>query len=108
MNNKIIETLDLTNCKDWYDFHERIRIAFDFPECYGKNWDAFIDFMKSECDADIIIIVGCNTISKKLISDVEKMKELLDREKMRREKHGEKLEMIYRDVNDTDIKQFKF
>ncbi len=24
--------LDLTDCKNLYDLHERIRVAFDFPE----------------------------------------------------------------------------
>lgn len=108
MNNKIIETLDLTNCKSSLEMHERIKKAFDFPECYGENWDAFIDFMKSECDANIIIVVGCNTVSKKLIPYVGKMKELLEREKTHRMKFGEKLEIIYRDAEDIDIDQYKF
>ena len=33
---KIIE-LDLTNCRTLYDLHERIRIAFDFPDWYNKG-----------------------------------------------------------------------
>ena len=33
-------TLDLTDCKYIRDFHERIRVAFDFPEWYGRNLDA--------------------------------------------------------------------
>ena len=36
-------TLDLTNCKYIRDFHERIRVAFNFPEWYGKNLDALWD-----------------------------------------------------------------
>ena len=33
----IIE-LDLTGVKTLNELHEKIRIAFDFPEWYGKNW----------------------------------------------------------------------
>ena len=33
---KTIE-LDLTGCKYLSEIHERIRIAFDFPEWYGAN-----------------------------------------------------------------------
>lgn len=107
---KEIIILDFTNCKNWYDFHERIRIAFEWPEWYGKNWDAFIDLLRSDCPAEKIIIIGLNTISKELIDHdyTEKTKAILEREKMRREKHGEKLEIIYRDVNDTDIEPYKF
>lgn len=34
-NGKKTVILDLTDCRYWMDFHERIRIAFDFPEYYG-------------------------------------------------------------------------
>lgn len=37
-NGKKTVILDLTDCWYWIDFHERIRIAFDFPEYYGQNW----------------------------------------------------------------------
>ena len=50
--------LDLTGCKSLWDIHERIRIAFDFPEWYGKNWSAFWDLLWSECNADKLIIKG--------------------------------------------------
>ena len=42
MEKKII-TLDLTGCKYLGELHQRIRIAFDFPEWYGENRDAFWD-----------------------------------------------------------------
>lgn len=35
--------LDLTGCTDKYDLHRRIRESFDFPDYYGKNWDAMWD-----------------------------------------------------------------
>ena len=42
MSRKIKEiNLDFTGVKTLWELHERIRVAFDFPEWYGKNWDAF-------------------------------------------------------------------
>lgn len=107
---KGIIILDLTNCMSGYDFHERIRIAFDWPEWYGKNWDAFIDLLRSDCPAEKIIVIGLNTISKKLVDFdyAEKTKKILNMEKSRRAKHGEKLEIIYSDAEDIDIDQYKF
>lgn len=75
---KIIE-LDLTGCKTLSELHERIRIVFDFPEWYGKNWDAFWDLLWSECDADKVIIKGENTLSKDFKEHLEKMHEILER-----------------------------
>ena len=48
---KIIH-LDLTDCRYIDDLHERIRVAFGFPEWYGENWDAFWDLIRTDCDAD--------------------------------------------------------
>ena len=74
---KII-VLDLTGCKTWDDLHERIRVAFDFPEWYGCNWDAFWDLLWSECDADKVIIKGENTMPAEFDEDLCKMHEALD------------------------------
>jgi len=74
---KIIE-LNLTGCKHLDELHERIRTAFNFPEWYGKNWDAFWDLMWSECDADKVIIRGENTLSNDFNTSLSKMHEVLD------------------------------
>ena len=74
---KIIE-LDVTGCRNLYELHERIRVAFDFPEWYGRNWDAFWDLLWSECDADKVIIKGENTLSAKFDKHLCKMHEALD------------------------------
>lgn len=60
---KIIE-LDLTGCKYLAEIHERIRVAFNFPEWYEKNWSAFWDLLWSECDADKVIIKGEYSLPK--------------------------------------------
>lgn len=75
---KTIE-LDLTGCKYLGEIHERIRKAFNFPEWYGANWDAFWDLLWSDCDANKVIIKGENTIPEKLESDLKTMHEILDR-----------------------------
>ncbi len=108
MEYKTVVKLDLTNCKYLGEMHERIRVAFDWPEWYGQNWSAFCDLLWSDCTAEEIIVTGSNTVSKELITYVEKMKELLEREKAHRMKYDEKFEVLFIDESDTDIEYFKF
>ena len=75
---KIIE-LDLTGCKYLFDIHERIRIAFNFPDWYGKNWSAFWDLLRSECDADQVIIKGAISLSHEFDQHLKKLFEILER-----------------------------
>ena len=78
MKEKKVITLDLTGCKYLGELHERIRVAFDFPEWYGENWDAFWDLLWSECDADEVVIIGEKTLSEEFNSQLEDMHEMLD------------------------------
>jgi len=80
---KIIE-LDLTGCKYLSEIHERIRVAFDFPEWYGRNWSAFWDLLWSECDADKVIIKGEYSLSSEFDKPLSKMHEILERNKNER------------------------
>lgn len=80
---KIIE-LDLTGCKYLSEIHERIQAAFDFPEWYGKNWDAFWDMLWSECDANQVVIKGEDSLSKEFDKHLKKMHEILERNKKER------------------------
>lgn len=75
---KIIE-LDLTGCKYWDDFHERIRVAFNFDDLYGANWSAFWDMLWSECDADKVIIKGEYSLSSEFDMPLVKLHEILER-----------------------------
>lgn len=75
---KIIE-LDLTGCKYLDEIHEKIRAAFNFPEWYGKNWDAFWDLLWSECDADKVIIKGEENLPAEFEQDLVVMHEILER-----------------------------
>lgn len=74
---KIIN-LDFTGCKNLCEMHERIRVAFDFPEWYGGNWDAFWDLLWSECDADKVIIKGEAGMPENLEKHIKIMHEALD------------------------------
>ena len=53
-------------------------MAFDFPEWYGKNWDAFWDLLWSDCDADKVIIKGENTLPDHLNEEVSIMHRVLE------------------------------
>lgn len=75
---KVIQ-LDLTGCKGYYELHERIRQAFDFPDFYGHNWSAFWDLLWSECDADRVEITGEGTLPEYFKKDLAKLHEILER-----------------------------
>ncbi len=77
MNEKKIINLDLTNTKYIMELHERIRLAFDFPEWYGKNWSAFEDLLSTECDADEVRIYGENTLPDEFTSEIIIMHDIL-------------------------------
>ena len=75
---KIIE-LDLTGCKYLGEIHKRIKEAFDFPDRYGENWSAFWDLLRSDCDADKVIIKGEKTLPEELAVFLPKIHEILQR-----------------------------
>ena len=94
---KIIE-LDLTGCKYYYEIHERIRLAFGFPDWYGKNWDAFWDLLWSECDADKIIIKGEASLPKEFDSEIAVMHDVLE-DKIKFNKEMEFNDFSYEIIN---------
>ena len=99
MDEKKIITLDLTDCKYLGELHERIRAAFDFPEWYGANLDAFWDLLSRESDADEVIIKGVKTMSGDLIDYMNKLYDILDRNVIKWKNYSE----IY-----DDIKPFSY
>ncbi len=94
MDEKKVITLDLTGCKYLGELHERIRAAFDFPEWYGANLDAFWDLLWSECDADEVVVIGVNTMPDELIEYMLRIYVILDRKVDERKKYNE----IYDDI----------
>ena len=93
MEKEKIITLDLTGCKYLGEIHQRIKKAFDFPDFYGENWDAFWDLLWSECDANKVVIVGEETVSKELKPSVETMNGILQELKEDCIKYGELIEI---------------
>lgn len=79
MEEKKIITLDLTDCKYLGELHERIRVAFDFPEWYGANLSAFDDLLWTECDAQELIISGVETLPRELKEIMPKIYRILDK-----------------------------
>jgi RNAse (barnase) inhibitor barstar len=74
-------TVDLTDCKYLIDLHERIKDGMDFPEWYGKNWDAFWDMIHRETDCEFVSIKGSKTVAKELNDSIETMRRLLEKNK---------------------------
>lgn len=95
MEEKKTIILDLTDCKYLGELHERIRVAFGFPEWYGANLDAFWDMISMESDADEVLIKGTETMSDKLADYMKKIYGLLDKNVSRRKKYSE----IFDDIN---------
>lgn len=84
---EIIE-LDLTGCIYLDEIHERIKVAFGFPEWYGKNWSAFWDLLWSECDADMVMIKGEDTLSEKFNQSLSTLHQILDEKTLFNRKCG--------------------
>ncbi len=99
MEDKKIIKLDLTGIKYLGELHEKIRVAFDFPEWYGANWDAFDDLLFSECDADEVLIYGENTLSEPFEKHIKMMHEILSEFSKDRNRYAD----IY-----NDCKPFSF
>ena len=72
-------TLDLTRCETLYEVHSRIQKAFDFPDWYGKNLDAFYDLLRTECDADEVLIIGTKDLSNELKEELNSLCFILEK-----------------------------
>lgn len=80
--------LDLTDCTTWDDLHGRIRLAFDFPEFYGENWDAFFDLLNTEVPACHVIVTGEYSLHPDFQEQMEIMHLVLERAKERKQRRG--------------------
>ncbi|MBQ8210521.1 MAG: barstar family protein [Clostridia bacterium] len=79
MEEKKTIILDLTGCKYLGELHERIRVAFDFPEWYGANLSAFDDLLWTECDAEELIIIGEKTLPNEFERVISQIHRILDK-----------------------------
>ena len=93
MKKEKIVTLDLTGCKYLGEIHQRIKKAFDFPDFYGENWSAFWDLLRSECDADKVIVLGEKTVSEELRPSVKMIYKILKEFQEHHAKYGDQVEI---------------
>ena len=63
--------VDLSNCKNDKEIFDVFKVAFQFPEWFGENWNAFDDCMSNLCfdvkETLIIKVYGLQTISEKSV-----------------------------------------
>ena len=74
-------TIDLTDCKYLMELHERIKDGLKLQDGYGRNWSAFWDEININIKCDFIIVKGSKTVADELKGSVEKMQEILERNK---------------------------
>lgn len=96
MKQEKIVTLDLTGCKYLGEIHQRIKKAFNFPDFYGENWDAFWDLLRNECGMDKVVILGEEAVSEELKPSVKTINGILQELKEDRAKYGESVEIEIR------------
>ena len=88
MSQPEIVYLDLTNCRDTRDLHQRIKETFDFPDFYGENWSAFWDCIMCETPVDYVEIRGEHTVAEDLIPALEIVHKLLQKAKEKQAEYG--------------------
>ena len=73
-------TLDFSKIEHWGDFHKIIKDELDFPDYYGRNWDALWDCLADMIDVDEplnIEILGADVLEKKWEGTLEKLIKIL-------------------------------
>ena len=93
MKKQKVVTLDLSGCQSLGEIHQRIKKAFDFPDFYGENWDAFWDLLRNECDMDKVVVLGEEAVSEELKPSVAMINEILQELKEHRAKFDEQIEI---------------
>ena len=88
MSNRNIAILDLTDCQYLGELHKRIKVALEFPDHYGENWDAFWDSLRFDSPVDYIKIIGEHTVPDDIKRHLDIMHELLQDCKNERASYG--------------------
>ncbi len=89
--------LDLAGCQYVGQLHQRIKEAFDFPDFYGENWDAFYDLASMDSPANKVIICGVAEMSAGLSNQLSRLIAALERVKKHRARFSETYEFEVRD-----------
>lgn len=88
MEDRVEATLDLTDCRYLGELHQRIKIALDFPDHYGANWDAFWDSLSIDSPVEYVRIIGESTMPEELKKHLDKMHEILQQCKDEQASYG--------------------
>src|SRR3954471_24656795 len=73
-DRRSIVTLDVSSVESVRELHERLAEALDFPDFYGKNWDAFWDSITGLVDMPRrLIITGWSNVASRWPKDAEIM-----------------------------------
>ena len=80
-------TIDLTGCQSYLELHERIRVALDLPEWYGKNWSAFWDSITGLSSVTDITVKGISQAHPRVSPYIAKMLSLLEKNKEESDKN---------------------
>ena len=73
-------TLDFSKIEHWNEFHQIIKDELDFPNYYGKNWDALWDCLTDMVDVEkplYIEILGVEVIEQKWPGTINILVEIL-------------------------------
>ena len=71
-------TLDFSTIKNWDEFHKIIKNELDFPDYYGRNWDACWDCLTDMVGDPLHIeLVGFEKVQSKFPRDAKIMLDIL-------------------------------
>ena len=88
MSTKRIVHLDLTGCEYAGQIHQRIKMAFEFPDYYGENWHAFRDAFITVGLPEKIVIHGEDSLPVVLMETIEEMHRKLNEIKVEDNGYG--------------------
>ena len=79
-NEKMSITIQLDGIKSENDLQIILMKKLEFPDFYGKNWDAFWDTITGLVEMpDELIFIGWDNFSSILPKDAEMLRKLLDK-----------------------------
>ena len=77
IENKTV-IVDLSPCKHVGMIQPIIKEAFGFPDGYGHNWDAFVDFLFWEYPVTKVVVTGAGTLPPIFKRDLDIFRKILE------------------------------
>ena len=88
--------LDLTGCEHVGVIQPRVQKAFGFDRWYGKNWSAFMDYIRFEYPASKVTIIGADTLPSIFDMEMEIFRKALEVVKAEYNSRGVEFEYEFR------------